>query len=57
MNEEKINLKIKIKIIIKQIIHLNFLTRFFSRIILQRYYKTFRLFSNWERLKKGYLVA
>ena len=51
MNEEKINLKAKIRVLIKKIIHLNFLTRFLSRIILQRSYKTFRLFTNMERLK------
>jgi len=56
MNKEKINSKIKIKIFVKKIIHLNFLTRFLSRILLQRSYKTIRLFKNWERLKGTFWV-
>ena len=51
MEKNKLNLKNKLKIFIKKIIYFNFITRFFSRIILQRYYKTFRLFTNLERLK------
>lgn len=51
MDKEQINSKIKIKIFVKKIIHINFITRFLSRILLQRSYKTVRLFKNWKRLK------
>ena len=51
MDKNLVNLKIKLKIFLKKIIHLNFLTRIFSRLILQRSYKTLRLFTNWERFK------
>jgi len=51
MVTNKITSHIKIKIFIKKLIHLNFVTRFFSRLILQRFYKTYRLFSNYQRLK------
>lgn len=51
MDKELINSKIKFKIFVKKIIHLNFFTRLLGRIVLQRSYKTVRLFRNWERLK------
>lgn len=51
MEKKQINSKLKLKIFLKKIIHFTFLTRIFSRIALQRSYKTLRLFSNWERFK------
>ena len=56
MGTKKISSKIRIKIFIKRIIHLNFITRFFSRLILQRFYKTYRLFSDFKRLKGTFWV-
>ena len=51
MSEEKINSQIKLKIYLKKLLHINFFTRFIGRILLQRSYKTFRLFTDLKRLK------
>lgn len=50
ISENTLKLKTKIKILVKRIIHLNFITKFLGRVFLQRSYKTIRLFSNPSRL-------
>ena len=44
-------LKIIVRIFIKKIIHLNFITKFLARIFFQSPVKTFRLFTNFKRFK------
>ena len=51
MDDNKINSQIKLKIFVKKLINLNFFTRFFCRILLQRFFKTYRLFTDFKRLK------
>ena len=51
MGENKINSQLKLKIFLKKIFYLNFFTRFVGRILLQRFYKTYRLFTDSKRLK------
>lgn len=43
--------KIRVRIFVKKIIHLNFISKFLGRIFFQSLVKTFRLFSNFTRLK------
>ena len=46
----------KIKIIAKKIVYINFITKFFGRILLQPFYKTFRLFKNPIRFRASLWV-
>jgi hypothetical protein len=46
-----ISFRIRVRIFVKKIIHLNFISKFLGRIFFQSLVKTFRLFSNFTRLK------
>jgi hypothetical protein len=51
-----LSLKIKIKVIIKKIIYFNFITKFFGRILIQRFNKSVALAKDFPRLKASLWV-